>query len=210
CHHNVRKQQTHVNPTPPARRSSLSLWPNIALGGILHAVGSNRRLACDMPLVAALSRGTLWAGAVGGCGSTCRLHLRFSLVEKIFRDPQYPYAISTTAVLLYPSASSLCHGPLCEPCSLLAGVRSSCFSFYPSSLALVSLPFSFCSLTRQIPSDNVMNARTRKCGPNSCGGQANLVMENPGTHNCEQRTLSSVGTAVAGLKGEEPVAVRFN
>ncbi|KAI3551686.1 hypothetical protein CSPX01_01028 [Colletotrichum filicis] len=163
-----------------------------------------------MPLVAALSRGTLWAGAVGGCGSTCRLHLRFSLVEKIFRDPQYPYAISTTAVLLYPSASSLCHGPLCEPCSLLAGVRRSCFSFYPSSLALVSLPFSFCSLTRQIPSDNDMNARTRKCGQNSCGGQANLVMENPGTHNCEQRTLSSVGTAVAGLKGEEPVAVRFN
>lgn len=53
---------------------------------------------------------------------------------------------------------------------------------------------------RQIHNDNDMNARTRRCGRNSCEGQANLVVENPGTHNYKQRTLGSVGTAVVGTQ----------
>ncbi|KAK1639154.1 hypothetical protein BDP81DRAFT_197895 [Colletotrichum phormii] len=128
-------QQTHVNSTRAARRSRLSMAEPRAHGGILHAVGSNRRVACDRPLVAALSRGTLWA-----VPRWAWQHLQAAAFsQEIFRDPQYPYAISTMAQLLYPLALSYATAPIASH----APRWRSCFPFYPSSLALVSLPFFF-------------------------------------------------------------------
>ncbi|OHE91223.1 hypothetical protein CORC01_13462 [Colletotrichum orchidophilum] len=124
-----------TNPSPPTRghhgsfrvtHIQHSTW------GILHAVGSNRRLACDRPLVTSLSRGIHPLGGAAVAAPACTA-AAFS--QEIFRDTQYPYAISTMASF-YPSAITHATVPIAS--HALSGAP-----FYPSSLALVSLPFVF-------------------------------------------------------------------